>query len=224
MSDADLTANRGRRLPEVRFMTLDPGHFHAALVQKEMYPGVVAARRTSTRRSAPICSSTWAASRRSTRGRDSPTAWQLEVHAGPRLLRAACSREKPGNVVVCPGRNRGKIDRIAASVARRPERARRQAVDSAIRRSADARGRAGRRRREAARRLRHHDRAVRGHDDPAARAGQRPGTCSASLGTGTPERAGRLHGEHPPPDEGRRGRAEHPAGRGSSTPRSRARA
>ena len=24
----------------VRFMTLDPGHFHAALVQKEMYPGV----------------------------------------------------------------------------------------------------------------------------------------------------------------------------------------
>ena len=25
---------------DVRFMTLDPGHFHAALVQKEMYPGV----------------------------------------------------------------------------------------------------------------------------------------------------------------------------------------
>ena len=24
----------------VRLMTLDPGHFHAALIQKEMYPGV----------------------------------------------------------------------------------------------------------------------------------------------------------------------------------------
>ena len=24
----------------VRLLTLDPGHFHAALVQKEMYPGV----------------------------------------------------------------------------------------------------------------------------------------------------------------------------------------
>ena len=24
----------------VRLITLDPGHFHAALVQKEMYPGV----------------------------------------------------------------------------------------------------------------------------------------------------------------------------------------
>jgi hypothetical protein len=27
-------------MPDVRLMTLDPGHFHAALIQKEMYPGV----------------------------------------------------------------------------------------------------------------------------------------------------------------------------------------
>ena len=27
-------------MSDVRLMTLDPGHFHAALVQKEMYPGV----------------------------------------------------------------------------------------------------------------------------------------------------------------------------------------
>ena len=27
-------------MADVRFITLDPGHFHAALVQKEMYPGV----------------------------------------------------------------------------------------------------------------------------------------------------------------------------------------
>ena len=30
----------GRSMADVRLMTLDPGHFHAALVQKEMYPGV----------------------------------------------------------------------------------------------------------------------------------------------------------------------------------------
>src|SRR5688572_23332178 len=29
-----------RAMPDVRLMTVDPGHFHAALVQKEMYPGV----------------------------------------------------------------------------------------------------------------------------------------------------------------------------------------
>ncbi len=27
-------------MTEIRLMTLDPGHFHAALVQKEMYPDV----------------------------------------------------------------------------------------------------------------------------------------------------------------------------------------
>ena len=27
-------------MSEVQLLTLDPGHFHAALVQKEMYPGV----------------------------------------------------------------------------------------------------------------------------------------------------------------------------------------
>ena len=27
-------------MAEVRLITLDPGHFHTALVQKEMYPGV----------------------------------------------------------------------------------------------------------------------------------------------------------------------------------------
>ncbi len=25
----------------VRFITLDPGHFHASLIHKEMYPGIV---------------------------------------------------------------------------------------------------------------------------------------------------------------------------------------
>ena len=30
----------GRTMADVRLMTLDPGHFHASLVQKEMYPGV----------------------------------------------------------------------------------------------------------------------------------------------------------------------------------------
>ena len=33
---------------EVKLMTLDPAHFHAALVQKEMLPGI--ARRTPTPR------------------------------------------------------------------------------------------------------------------------------------------------------------------------------
>ena len=38
-----------RSMPAVRLMTLDPGHFHAALVQKEMYPGVARQVRSSSR-------------------------------------------------------------------------------------------------------------------------------------------------------------------------------
>ena len=34
------TAQRSRPAEPVRLITLDPGHFHAALIQKEMYPGV----------------------------------------------------------------------------------------------------------------------------------------------------------------------------------------
>src|SRR2546425_7944619 len=34
-----------RAMADVRLMTLDPGHFHAALIQKEMYPGVAARSR-----------------------------------------------------------------------------------------------------------------------------------------------------------------------------------
>lgn len=33
----DATQKGDRAMPDVRLMTLDPGHFHAALVQKEMY-------------------------------------------------------------------------------------------------------------------------------------------------------------------------------------------
>jgi predicted dehydrogenase len=101
-------------MTDVRLLTLDPGHFHAALVQKEMYPGV--ARQVHVY--APLGADLLAHLSRivgfNTR-RDSPTAWELEVHAGPDFLERLL-RERPGNVVVLSGRNRGKIDRILAAV------------------------------------------------------------------------------------------------------------
>lgn len=98
----------------VRLLTLDPGHFHAALVQKRMYEGVA----PTVHVYAPLGPDLLAHLARiegfNSRA-DSPTAWQLEVHAGPdsreRLL-----RERPGNVVVLSGRNRTKLDAIAAAV------------------------------------------------------------------------------------------------------------
>jgi predicted dehydrogenase len=101
-------------MPDVRFMTLDPGHFHAGLVQKEMYPGV--APRVDVY--APLGSDLLGHLARingfNSRA-DQPTAWRLEVHTGPDFLERMLA-ERPGNVVVISGRNHGKIDRIVRSV------------------------------------------------------------------------------------------------------------
>ena len=102
-------------MSDVRLMTLEPGHFHAALVQKEMYAGV--APRADVY--APLGPDLYqhlsridAFNRRAA----SPTRWSLEVHAAPDALERMLA-ERPGNVVVLSGRNGSKIDRIAASVA-----------------------------------------------------------------------------------------------------------
>ena len=105
---------RGRAEPDVRLMTLDPGHFHAALIQKEMYPGV--ARRVDI--FAPAGSDLDEHLKRVdafNRRAASPTSWQTELHTGPDFLERML-RDRPGNVVVLSGRNRPKIDRIGASV------------------------------------------------------------------------------------------------------------
>ena len=103
-----------RPMPDVRLMAVDPGHFHAALVQKEMYPGVE--ERVDVY--APVGADLTehlnrivAFNRRSER----PTTWAVEVHASPDFFQRML-RERPGNVVVLSGRNRGKIAQIAASV------------------------------------------------------------------------------------------------------------
>jgi predicted dehydrogenase len=99
---------------EIRFITLDPGHFHAALVQKEMYPGV--SSRVNVY--APVGTDLvdhLARVAAFNRRKDKPTAWELEIHAGPDYLERML-REHPGNAVVISGRNRGKIDRVQSSL------------------------------------------------------------------------------------------------------------
>jgi len=100
--------------PTVRLITLDPGHFHAGLIQKEMYPGVD----PTVHVYAPLGPDLLAHLGRVAsfnRRAEGPTSWRLEVHAGPDFLERML-RERPGNVVFLSGRNRGKMDRILASV------------------------------------------------------------------------------------------------------------
>ncbi len=98
----------------ISLIILDPGHFHAALIQKEMYPGVAPRVHVYAPLGKDLVDHLQRVTRFNLRG-ENPTAWELEVHAGPDFLERMV-RERAGNVVVLSGRNRGKIDRIRASI------------------------------------------------------------------------------------------------------------
>jgi predicted dehydrogenase len=105
---------KSRQMPDVRLMTLDPGHFHAALIQKEMYPGV--APRVDV--FAPLGWDLFEHLKRIAafnNRADRPTSWLMEIHTSPDYFERML-RERPGNVAVLSGRNRGKIDRVVASL------------------------------------------------------------------------------------------------------------
>jgi predicted dehydrogenase len=100
--------------PAVRLLTLDPGHFHAALIQKEMYPGVSETVHVYAPLGPDLFLHLGRVAGFNNRA-ERPTRWQLEVHTGGDPL-ARMLEDRKGNVVVISGRNRGKIDRILASV------------------------------------------------------------------------------------------------------------
>jgi len=97
-------------MPEIRLITLDPGHFHAALVQKTMYQGVSPRVHVFAPVGPDLIAHLARITAYNTRP-DAPTAWQLEVHASSDFFERML-QTRPGNVVVISGRNRGKIERI----------------------------------------------------------------------------------------------------------------
>jgi predicted dehydrogenase len=95
-------------------MTVDPGHFHAALVQKEMYPGVDPKVDIYAPRGGDLDAHLKRIDAFNARPAQ-PTAWKTEVHASDDFFERML-RERPGNVVVLSGRNRVKMGQIAGSV------------------------------------------------------------------------------------------------------------
>jgi predicted dehydrogenase len=99
---------------QAKLIVLDPGHFHAALIQEDMYPSL--AKRVSVY--APLGPEALDYLQRIERfntRKENPTAWEIELHTGPDFFERML-RERPGNAVIISGRNRPKIDRIVASV------------------------------------------------------------------------------------------------------------
>lgn len=98
----------------VRLITLDPGHFHAALVQKEMYPGIDSEVYVYAP-GGPELEAHLALIKQYNESKDKPTHWVENVYKGSDYLDKMLA-EKKGNVVVLAGNNRQKTEYIKKSI------------------------------------------------------------------------------------------------------------
>jgi predicted dehydrogenase len=99
----------------MKLTVLDPGHFHAALLQKTMYPNVDATVHVYAEAGPDLDDYLQKIDSYNTRA-VAPTAWKMQVHAGPDFL-DRFSAERAGDVVVVAGNNRRKADYIKRAVA-----------------------------------------------------------------------------------------------------------
>jgi len=100
---------------EVRLITLDPGHFHASLVQKFMYPQVSPVVHVYAPAGPDLQEHLKRIEGFNTRA-DHPTHWEEKVYTGSDFLERML-QEKAGNVVVLAGNNARKTEYIERSVA-----------------------------------------------------------------------------------------------------------
>ena len=99
---------------EVKFLTLDPGHFHAALVQKTMYDQVSGVVHVYAPEGADVQDHLNRIKGFNSR-EVSPTSWDENLYTGDDFL-AKMIAEKKGNVVVTSGNNSKKTDYIYKAV------------------------------------------------------------------------------------------------------------
>ena len=98
----------------VRLITLDPGHFHAALVQKSMYEGVDSNVYVYAPKGPDVQQHLDKINAYNDNAQN-PTHWNEVVYLGNDFLDKMLA-EKKGNVVVIAGNNQNKTQYIKRSV------------------------------------------------------------------------------------------------------------
>lgn len=99
----------------VKLITLDPGHFHAALVQKTANPDIDSVVHVYAPGGPELDAHLGLIKQYNERAED-PTHWKEEVYTGSDYLEKMLA-DKKGNVVVLAGNNRQKTDYIQKAVA-----------------------------------------------------------------------------------------------------------
>lgn len=106
---------KGQQQEQISLITLDPGHFHAALVQKSMYPGVDSVVHVYAPTDGKDLQAHLGLVERYNGDADHPTHWKEEVYTGDDFLQKML-QDRKGNVVVLAGNNKRKIDYISQSI------------------------------------------------------------------------------------------------------------
>lgn len=98
----------------IRLITLDPGHFHAGLVQKSMYDNVDSVVHVYAPAGPDVDMHLKRIEGFNTRAQD-PTRWNEKLYTGPDYFEKML-QEKAGNVVVISGNNQKKTEYIIKSL------------------------------------------------------------------------------------------------------------
>jgi predicted dehydrogenase len=99
----------------MKLTVLAPGHFHAALLQKSMYPNVDTTVHVYAEEGPDLADYLHKIASYNARA-EAPTAWRMQVHAGADFL-DRFSADRAGDVVVIAGNNRRKAEFITRAVA-----------------------------------------------------------------------------------------------------------
>lgn len=100
---------------KVIIMSLDPGHFHAGLIHKTMYPSVDSTVYVFAPDGPELSDFLQRIAGYNLRV-ENPTVWNIQVEKSEDYLEHMISK-KPGNVMVVAGKNDQKIDYIRAAIA-----------------------------------------------------------------------------------------------------------
>jgi hypothetical protein len=102
LSCAEQPKNNEMAPKKVRLMTLDPGHFHAALIQKTMYDDVDSTVHIFAPNGPEVKDFLDKIASYNSRANE-PTKWTMNTHFGNDYLEKMIT-DKPGNVMVVAGK------------------------------------------------------------------------------------------------------------------------
>ena len=112
--DANKESIMSSNAEKIKLMTLDPGHFHAALIQKSMYEEIDPEVHVFAPEGPEVLDFLQKIDQYNSR-EESPTEWKVTTYLGDDYL-SEMIKKRPGNVMVVAGKNSQKIDYVLEAV------------------------------------------------------------------------------------------------------------